>query len=182
MIDQLSPSPHPRQIRGRITNSRIRRRRTSPPPSEGSYRLTFTERVLAAARTCQRTASQFEEQLQATAIQLRAQSPLLALHGPSGRLYETAPKPSKCSPLAHLYCLQIITSGQALTIDDTGETQSDIRAFLGVPLCIQGKTVGALCVVDARTRPWNLEELEVWGELATLVQARIESALTLSQA
>lgn len=181
MIDRLSPSPQPRQIRGRITNSRIRRRRTSTPPSEGCYKLTFTERVLAAARTCQRTSAQFEEQLQATAIQLRAQSPLLALYGPSGRLYETAPEPSTRSPLTHLYCLQIITSGQTLAIDDTGETRSGIGAFLGVPVRIQGRNVGALCVVDARARRWELEELRCWRELATLVETRIESALTLSQ-
>ncbi|GAA5037650.1 serine phosphatase RsbU (regulator of sigma subunit) [Thermocatellispora tengchongensis] len=56
-----------------------------------------------------------------------------------------------------------------------------MRAFIGVPLILQGRVVGALCAVDTRPRKWSVEHLRTLGELATTAMSEIQLHLDFSE-
>lgn len=171
------------QLTPRFTNRRTRRRRTAPPAfkvvhlSERCYRLSFSDQVLKAARECR---GAFEDLLANLAERLRVGSPLLAIFGPSGRLYETTSDRACGTALTRLYSLHVITGGEMLAVDDTRSTAAEIGSFLGVPLRVQGLTIGALCVVDDQPRAWLAEERSNLQELASALASLIEARLTLT--
>lgn len=47
------------------------------------------------------------------------------------------------------------------TVDSLG-----VRSYVGVPLRVQGHTVGSFCVIDSQPREWSATELEVIDQLA----------------
>lgn len=170
----------------RFTNSRIRRRRATPPGfkvvhlSERSYRLSFSDQVLNAARDCRRPSDTFESRMSDLAERLGVRPPLLAMFGPSGRLYETSSDGGSGTALTRLYCWNIITGGEMLTVDDTETIAPEIGSFLGVPVRVEGRTIGALCVVDGQPRIWLGEERSHLQELASALALRIEARLIVT--
>lgn len=84
---------------------------------------------------------------------------LAAAHGVQGWLAQARATPLEWSP-----CREVVRSGRPWVVTDLAAdpmtrqsplvTVDGLRAYAGVPLCAgDGSTVGALCVVDVRTRP-----------------------------
>ena len=49
-----------------------------------------------------------------------------------------------------------------------------VAAYVGVPLIVEGQTVGAFCTIDVKPRAWTADEVEVLTELAASAQREIE--------
>jgi PAS domain S-box-containing protein len=49
-----------------------------------------------------------------------------------------------------------------------------VAAYVGIPLVIDGQTIGAFCAIDMRPRAWSDDEIEVLTELAASAQREIE--------
>ncbi len=95
------------------------------------------------------------------------------------------------------FCHYTLAGGEALVIDDTHsdpvwkavptvETLG-VRAYAGVPLKLDGQTIGSFCVIDMAPRAWSDEDLETLRQLAisagrelslrsALAEARVDSA------
>lgn len=49
-----------------------------------------------------------------------------------------------------------------------------VAAYVGIPLVIEGQTVGAFCTIDTRPRDWTDDEVQVLVELAASAQREME--------
>lgn len=60
------------------------------------------------------------------------------------------------------------------TVDSLG-----VRAYLGVPLRVDGETIGSFCVIDTRPRTWSAVEIDTMVQLATSAgrEVRLRGAL-----
>lgn len=74
------------------------------------------------------------------------------------------------------FCHYTLAGDETLVIDDTHsdpvwkavptvETLG-VRAYVGVPLKLDGETIGSFCVIDSEPRNWSGEELETLRQLA----------------
>jgi PAS domain S-box-containing protein len=57
-----------------------------------------------------------------------------------------------------------------------------VAAYLGVPLVLDGQTIGSFCAIDTVPRGWTAEEVEVLRELAASAQREIELRRALVRA
>jgi len=57
-----------------------------------------------------------------------------------------------------------------------------VAAYVGVPLIVDGQTVGAFCAIDTKPRQWTDGEVEVLTELAASAQREIELRGALADA
>ncbi|HVS33836.1 MAG TPA: GAF domain-containing protein [Thermoanaerobaculia bacterium] len=82
------------------------------------------------------------------------------------------------------FCHHAIISKGPLIIDDTRAhplyrtvptvESLGVRAYLGVPLLVNGVTVGALCVIDFEPRSWSAPEIQILQDLAFILDRQIE--------
>jgi signal transduction histidine kinase len=56
-----------------------------------------------------------------------------------------------------------------------------VAAYVGVPLVIEGQTVGALCTIDTKPRNWTPDEVQVLVELAASAQREMELRAAVAQ-
>jgi|GEM_PF-934887 len=56
-----------------------------------------------------------------------------------------------------------------------------LHAYAGVPLALEGRPVGALCVYDRRPRAWSQEHLDDLGDLARSALAELELRLASAE-
>jgi len=49
-----------------------------------------------------------------------------------------------------------------------------VAAYVGVPLVVQGQSIGALCAIDVKPRAWTADEVDTLVELAASAQREIE--------
>jgi PAS domain S-box-containing protein len=91
----------------------------------------------------------------------------------------------RSTPLAYSFCRHVIASATPLVVEDARRhplvrTSPAIRelgwiAYAGVPLTMaDGRTVGALCVVDALPRIWSPRDVALLEDLAASVVTEIE--------
>ena len=90
------------------------------------------------------------------------------------------------------FCHHVVAAGAALAIPDTGadpQWQSvptvaslDVRAYAGIPLHLEGQTIGSLCVIDRKPRAWTVDEIEVLRQLALSAEREIALRLALRDA
>ncbi|HET7188434.1 MAG TPA: GAF domain-containing sensor histidine kinase, partial [Gemmatimonadaceae bacterium] len=57
-----------------------------------------------------------------------------------------------------------------------------VAAYVGVPLIIDGQTVGAFCTIDTSPRDWSSDEVEILVELAASAQREMELRGAVSSA
>lgn len=77
------------------------------------------------------------------------------------------------------YCQYVVTANGVLVVNDSatdplvqhnpGTVEGGVRAYLGVPICVDGQALGSFCVVDTRPRAWTDEDLEALAALAASV-------------
>ncbi len=88
------------------------------------------------------------------------------------------------TPLSHSFCKHVKASGAPLIVDDARKhplvrdndaiTALNVTAYLGVPIGEPGKApLGALCVIDDKTRSWSDEDVRVLTDLADAVSDQI---------
>jgi PAS domain S-box-containing protein len=90
------------------------------------------------------------------------------------------------------FCHYAVQSREPLVIPDTAAhpvyreiptvRSLGVAAYVGVPLVVQGETIGSFCAIDARPRAWSAEDLEVLTELAASAQREIELRVMLRTA
>lgn len=88
------------------------------------------------------------------------------------------------------FCHYTLADDEALVIDDTHSDPTwkavptvetlGVRAYAGVPLKLDGETIGSFCVIDVEPRQWTDEELEILRQLALSAgrELSLRSALT----
>jgi signal transduction histidine kinase len=74
------------------------------------------------------------------------------------------------------FCHYTLERGTPLVIADTASDpvwlavptvgSLGVRAYLGVPLRLDGETIGSLCVIDDRPRAWTATEIDILVQLA----------------
>jgi two-component sensor histidine kinase len=88
------------------------------------------------------------------------------------------------TPLSHSFCQHVVTSGEALIVENAPEhpvvcdnravTELGVAAYLGVPLTTpSGQVLGSLCVVDTKPRQWRDEEVKIIRDVAEIVMREI---------
>ena len=65
---------------------------------------------------------------------------------------------------------------QVPTVDSLG-----VAAYVGVPLVIDGQSIGSFCAIDMKPRQWTRDEVEVLTELAASAQREIELRRALAR-
>lgn len=156
------------------------RRKLRKAADPAGYQMDLGEELLSAARACNLLGAQPGDEcrsLRELFGRWVGKVPILALFGPTGRLHENPLGPERVTPMVHLYCRQVVISGRTLAVEDTGQLESDVGAFLGFPLAINGLTFGALCVVNHEACPWPQEMEMALGDLARIIVTDIESTL-----
>lgn len=87
-------------------------------------------------------------------------------------------------PTAWGLCPFTMALGEPLLLDDIGaepqcaanpiHTKLGFAAYAGIPLEVDGQTIGTLCVLDVRPRSWTDRDREVLEALAAAVMTEIE--------
>ena len=57
-----------------------------------------------------------------------------------------------------------------------------VAAYVGVPLVVNGQTIGAFCAIDMRPHAWTTDEIDVLTELAASAQREVELRVLVSTA
>ncbi len=100
----------------------------------------------------------------------------LGLQGPWAQVKQT--------PLTHSFCQYVVTSHQALIVEDSltdqrvneclGITELGIGSYLGVPIRTpDGQIIGSLCAVDREPRQWRPEQLLLLEDLRDSLECEI---------
>ncbi len=87
--------------------------------------------------------------------------------------------------LSHSYCQYVVIRNAPLVIPDAAQeplvrdnparTESNIAAYVGVPLrTSEGEVLGALCAINSSPTPWSSEQIETLTELATMAMSEIQ--------
>lgn len=90
--------------------------------------------------------------------------------------------------IEYSFCQHIVTSGQALIIEDAREnpivrdnpsvTENNVIAYLGIPLVTNdGWNLGSFCVIDNQPHQWTDDEIETMMTLAEAVAREIQLRL-----
>lgn len=87
------------------------------------------------------------------------------------------------TPLSQSFCQWAVTSGQRLVVEDArnhdvlrhNQATKDlsVTAYAGVPITVDGATLGTMCAVDYEPRRWDDEDLMILEQLAVIAQAEI---------
>jgi signal transduction histidine kinase len=90
------------------------------------------------------------------------------------------------------FCHFTLDNSSPLIIDDTHSNEVwksvptveslGVRAYVGVPIKVNGEIVGSFCVIDVKPREWNAEELETIRQLAISAGREINLRLALEMA
>ena len=87
------------------------------------------------------------------------------------------------------FCHYVVAGSAPLVIDDTHADPTwrsvpvvdslGVRAFLGVPVFVDGQPIGSFSVVDSRPRDWKPSEVETLVQLSLAATREIELRVTL---
>lgn len=127
---------------------------------------------------------------------LNADKALISLAGADrqyvrGGAGTAVPRHGEQKRLGWAFCSEVVASSRPLVIDDVQDdpehradgsvAATGLRAYLGVPLLLEELPIGALCVIDARPRPWNTEEKRALEQLSESVTSEIELRLDAAE-
>lgn len=88
------------------------------------------------------------------------------------------------TPLSHSFCQYVVTSGQALSVQDAREhpmlrenlavPDLDVVAYLGVPVCdAHGRPLGSFCAISNEPHEWSQEDLNTLRDLSAMLETEI---------
>lgn len=89
------------------------------------------------------------------------------------------------TPLSHSFCQHVVSSGEALIIEDARKhplvasnpaiTDMNVIGYAGLPLRTRdGYTVGTLCVIDHQPRAWAEDDIALLTDLAAAAMSEIQ--------
>ncbi|MFG1706526.1 SpoIIE family protein phosphatase [Nonomuraea sp. M3C6] len=94
-------------------------------------------------------------------------------------------------PLDWGFCPLVVARDQPLVIGDVRANhdyatnpvvaRTRMRAYIAVPLILDGQPIGTLCAVQTRPQRWTVDQLRTLGELATAAMAEIQLQLEFSE-
>lgn len=100
--------------------------------------------------------------------------------------------PSEAETTGRTFCHYTLASNDPLVIEDTHSDpvwravptveSLGVRAYVGVPLKLDGQAVGSFCVMDQEPRQWTDDELETLEQLAVSAGRELGLRLALEQA
>ncbi|MBI2732498.1 MAG: GAF domain-containing protein [Aquabacterium sp.] len=90
--------------------------------------------------------------------------------------------------LADSFCHAVVQGKTPLQVADALADQAyqhltmvsgpaQVRAYLGVPVLVEGHALGTVCAMDRQARTWTPDELAALQDMATTVSALIQSRL-----
>ncbi|WIM98384.1 PAS domain S-box protein [Actinoplanes oblitus] len=139
------------------------------PEAPGLRRLTRLAARLLAAPTA--LVSLVTDDRQVFASQL-------GLPEPWARLGQT--------PLTHSFCQHVVDGDEPLVVTDAREhpllwdnraiDEMGAVAYAGMPIRVDGQTLGAFCAIDSVPHAWSADDLAVLEDLAAAVASEIELA------
>lgn len=154
---------------------------------------TFSSRSLAAARETGRLDAEesesFDRLTRLASRLLAVPVALIAILDEDRQFFlsqsglEEPLKSERQTPLSHSFCQHVVAGECPLLVDDAslhplvkdnpaiGEFQ--VQAYLGVPLRLEGKPFGSLCVIDHAPRHWQSEDVRCLEDLAQTVLSEI---------
>lgn len=87
------------------------------------------------------------------------------------------------TPLTHSFCQHVVDGDQPLVVTDAREhplvkdnlaiTEIGVIAYAGMPIRVDGQTLGAFCAIDGSPHEWSAEDLSVLEDLAAAVSSEI---------
>ena len=93
------------------------------------------------------------------------------------------------TPLSYSFCKYVVRDREPLVVadarahavlrDSPGITELGVIAYAGMPLIVEGQSIGALCVTDDKPRVWSDDELRLLRDLADSVVSEIELRVAL---
>jgi GAF domain-containing protein len=96
------------------------------------------------------------------------------------------------SPLSHSFCQYVVMTERPFVVPNahdhplvaTNEAVADLGvvAYAGVPLTVDGATVGSLCAIDHRPRHWTQEQLATLRQLAAVCSDALTRRLRVQPA
>ena len=86
------------------------------------------------------------------------------------------------TPLSHSFCQWVVSSDEALVVDDAlahqvlrhneAVRELGVKAYAGVPVAgPAGQAIGSMCAVDHRPRAWTPEDLKTLEDLARILES-----------
>jgi len=96
------------------------------------------------------------------------------------------------TPLSYSFCQHVVRSAEKVIVSDARRhpllrdnpaiTELKVIAYAGVPLAVEGRTIGAFCVIDEKPRDWSPEQIELLQDLAASVVSEVQLRSALLQA
>ncbi|WP_255658091.1 PAS domain S-box protein [Actinoplanes sp. L3-i22] len=88
------------------------------------------------------------------------------------------------TPLTHSFCQHVVDGDRPLVVTDAREnplvkdnlaiTEIGVVAYAGMPIRVDGQTLGAFCAIDGSPREWSEPDLAILSDLAAAVASEIE--------
>lgn len=95
------------------------------------------------------------------------------------------------TPLSHSFCQHVVARRAPLLVPDAREdarvsgnpaiAELGVVAYAGVPLVVEGETVGSLCLVDWARHEWDPDEMEVLHDLAGIAMTEMSLRLAVAE-
>ena len=97
------------------------------------------------------------------------------------------------TPLTHSFCQYVVTSGDALVVEDARQDavlcdnlavrDLAVVAYAGMPLRdSDGLVLGSLCAIDGRPRRWTADQLDTLRDLAAACSSELRSRISSARA
>ncbi|GIE82480.1 hypothetical protein Aph02nite_84300 [Actinoplanes philippinensis] len=87
------------------------------------------------------------------------------------------------TPLSHSFCQYVVDDDAPLVVTDARDDERlrdnraideiGVIAYAGMPIRLDGQTLGAFCAIDGQPRKWTAAELETLEDLAAAVDSEI---------
>ena len=88
------------------------------------------------------------------------------------------------TPLSHSFCRHVVDDDAPLVITDARENERlrgnpaipeiGVVAYAGMPIRVDGRTLGSFCAIDGEPREWSADDLAILEDLAAAVSTEIE--------
>jgi diguanylate cyclase (GGDEF)-like protein len=95
------------------------------------------------------------------------------------------------TPLTHSFCQHVVTRTAPLLVADAREDdlvrdnlaieELGVAAYAGVPLVLEGQTVGSFCLIDSARHEWTPDELDVLHDLAGIAMTEMSLRLAVAE-
>lgn len=97
---------------------------------------------------------------------------------------DVVPDEAMIAPLSHSFCQHVVRADEVFAVADAREhelvrdngaiTDSNIVAYAGVPIRVDGQCIGALCACDTKPRSWSDDDIATLRDLSAVAVDGLE--------